>query len=437
MKAVGLGLVALGALVISSCATTLPSIPRGSEKFYIAIPELAPRTSGSDEGHFARLLAEIIGQDLRFSSLFTVVASEPPLPSDPEALRKRFADLAAAGTHGAVQGWIDVSGQRITVEFRLRDLTTSSFPEIASKSFWAEPLQHHRGLAHRIADEIVYQLTGERGIAETKIAYVTRAGQNKELALMDYDGFNQAPLTSLRSIALRPVWSPREPVLAFTSFHLGYPYLWRLGPFNPRQRQPELISAWPGTNSAAAWAPDGETVALTLTYQGDPEIYSVRLGTSHFKRLTDSRGIDTDATWAPSGREIAFSSDREGGVPRIWIMDDQGLNARRLTSGTFDTQPRWSPRGDTIVFTRRQAGRFADLAGQEQRAPAHQWARQPLEPRLGPERPPPGLLVHPDGAAAAVHDARGWVGAARLPPDPRGRLESYLVTTPIVTTEAP
>jgi TolB protein len=359
MKTARLALVALGALVMSSCATTpLAPFPGTGEKLRIAIPELVPRTSGSDADHFARILPEIIGHDLRFSSLFTVVADEPSFPSDPVALRKRLADLAAAGTQAAMQGWVGVSGQRVTVEFRLLDLMRPGFHPIAAKTFWAEPLQLHRGLAHRIADEIVYQLTGEGGIAETKIAYVTKAGANKELAWMDYDGFNQAPLTALQSVSLSPVWSPREPILAFTSFFRGYPYLWRLNPYNARQREPELIAAWPGINSVAAWAPDGQTVALTLSYQGNPEIYSFRPGKSDFKRLTDHRGIDTDATWSPTGRELAFSSDREGGAPRIWIMDDQGLNARRLTGGRFDTQPRWSPRGDTIVFTRWRGGTF-------------------------------------------------------------------------------
>jgi TolB protein len=328
----------------------------GSKKFNIAIPEFG-RVGQPDSGNFTRVLPEIIGNDLRFSSLFQVVANEPPLPEDGAALQKRLADFAAAGAHGAMHGYLQVAGQRVTVDFRLYDLTNPAFRPIASKSFWADPLQLHRSLAHRIADEVVFQFTGERGIAETKIAYVTKAGANKELAWMDYDGFNQAPLTRLESISLSPVWSPREPVLAFTSFFRGYPYLWRLNPYNPRQREPELISAWPGINSAASWAPDGQTVALTLSYQGNPEIYSFRLGTSNFKRLTNNRGIDTDATWSPTGRELAFSSDRNGAA-QIWIMDAEGANPRRLTTGSYDTQPKWSPRGDTILFTRRGGGGF-------------------------------------------------------------------------------
>ncbi|HLE43831.1 MAG TPA: Tol-Pal system beta propeller repeat protein TolB [Methylomirabilota bacterium] len=328
----------------------------GTKKLGIAVPEFV-RVSPQDEGNFARVIPEIIGNDLRFSALFTVVANEPPLPSDPEAVRKRFADLAAAGAHAAMQGFLAVAGQRVTVEFRLYDLTNPQFRQIASKSFWAEPLRNHRGLAHRISDEIVYQFTGERGIAETKIAYVTRSGPNKELSMMDYDGFNQTSLTNLQSISISPVWSPSDSTIAFTSFFKGYPYLFRIYPFNPRRREPELISAWPGINSAPAWSPDGKSIALTLSYPGNPEIYTLRLGTSDFRRLTNNRGIDTDPTWSPTGREIAFTSDRNGPA-QVWVMDAEGANPRRLTTGSYDTQPRWSPRGDTIVFTRRAAGGF-------------------------------------------------------------------------------
>ena len=328
----------------------------GTKKLGIAVPEFV-RVSPQDEGNFARVIPEIIGNDLRFSALFTVVANEPPLPSDPEAVRKRFAELAAAGAHAAMQGFLAVAGQRVTVEFRLYDLTNPQFRQIASKSFWAEPLRNHRGLAHRISDEIVYQFTGERGIAETKIAYVTRSGPNKELSMMDYDGFNQTSLTNLQSISISPVWSPSDSTIAFTSFFKGYPYLFRIYPFNPRRREPELISAWPGINSAPAWSPDGKSIALTLSYPGNPEIYTLRLGTSDFRRLTNNRGIDTDPTWSPTGREIAFASDRNGPA-QVWVMDAEGANPRRLTTGSYDTQPRWSPRGDTIVFTRRAAGGF-------------------------------------------------------------------------------
>jgi TolB protein len=258
-----------------------------------------------------------------------------------------------------MHGLMRIEGQRLTIEFRLYDLTNPEFRLIASKMFWVEPLADHRRLAHRIADEVVYQFTGDRGIAETKIAYVSQAGTNKELMMIDYDGFNQAQITNLHSVSLSPAWSPVDSSVAFTSFFKGYPYLFRVFPFNPRRRnqEPELMSAWPGINTSPAWAPDGKMIALTLSKAGNPDVFTLRVGTSDFRQLTNNRGIDTDPTWSPTGREIAFTSDRSG-TPQIWIMSAEGTNARRLSFGGFDTQPRWSPKGDTIIFTRRSSGGF-------------------------------------------------------------------------------
>ncbi|MGH7264450.1 MAG: Tol-Pal system beta propeller repeat protein TolB [Candidatus Rokuibacteriota bacterium] len=329
----------------------------GSKKMGIAIPELAREGGIQDPLNLAQKLPEIIGNDLRFSALFTVVSNTPALPRSGDPLKARLTEFAQAGAHAAMQGFLGLTAQRVTLDFRLYDLTNPAFPQIATKSFWVEPVDQHRRLAHRVADEVVYQFTGERGIAETKIAYVVQAGPNKELAMIDYDGFNSVPLTHLKSTSLSPVWSPTDSTIAFTSFFQGYPYLFRIFPFNPRQHVPQLLSAWPGINTAAAWAPDGRTIALTVSYPGNPEIYTLQTGTSSFKRLTNHRAIDTDPTWSPTGREIAFTSDRTGS-PQLWIMDAEGANPRRLTFEGHDTQPRWSPRGDTIAFTRRVPGGF-------------------------------------------------------------------------------
>jgi TolB protein len=360
LAAFGVALLAAPARLGSQGVEVFLNVTQGgSKKLGIAIPEFTRLTSAPDEGNFARGVPEIIGNDLRFSALFAV-ANTPALPTAADAIKQEFGRLQQAGAHAAMHGLMRVDGQRLTIEFRLYDLTNPEFRLIASKMFWVEPLADHRRLAHRIADEVVHQFTGERGIAETKIAYVSHAGPNKELVMIDYDGFNQAPLTNLRSTSLSPAWSPTDSSVAFTSFFKGYPYLFRIFPFNARRRgqEPELMSAWPGINTSPAWAPDGRVLALTLSKGGNPDIYALRVGTSDFRQLTNSRGIETDPSWSPTGREIAFTSDRSGS-PQIWVMSAEGTNARRLSvGGSYDTQPRWSPRGDTILFTRRTSGGF-------------------------------------------------------------------------------
>jgi len=54
---------------------------------------------------------------------------------------------------------------------RLYDLTSPEHRLIAAKKFEG-PTAQPRRLAHKIADEVVLQFTGEPGVADTKLAYV-------------------------------------------------------------------------------------------------------------------------------------------------------------------------------------------------------------------------------------------------------------------------
>jgi TolB protein len=322
----------------------------GAKRLNLFMPDFTVR-GGPDPGGLGRRLPEVAGSDLTFSALFSVVAGAPALPADQaEALKKAWTDAAAAGAHAAVHGLVSLQGDRAEAEMRLYDLTSPDFRQIATKKF-EMPVAEARRLSHKIADEVVFQFTGELGVADTRIAYVTARAGVKELALMDYDGAGVAALTSNQSINLSPAWSPDARSLAFTSYMRGYPYLYRLFAFERRPVQ--LLAGYLGINTSPAWSPDGKSVALTLSKDGNPEIYLLAVATGAFRRLTTHPGIDTEPSWSPTGRQIAFVSDRAGPA-NVFVMDAEGANVRRVTHGGFNTQPRWSPKGDTIVYTSRQ-----------------------------------------------------------------------------------
>jgi TolB protein len=322
----------------------------GAKKLNIVIPNFTV-VAGSDTAGLARSLPQVAARDLTFSALFSVVSDVPPIAAgDPAALRAAFANFAAAGAHAGLQGLLTLRGDRVEVEMRLHDLTSPEFRLISAKKIEL-PAAQARRLAHKIADEVVLQFTGEPGIADTKIAYVAGGSGNKELQMMDYDGAGATRVTSNRSINLSPVWSPDTRSLAFTSYMRGYPYLYRLFPFENRPVQ--VLAGFLGINTSPAFSPDGRSLALTLSRDGNPEVYVLNLASGAFRRLTTYSGIDTEPTWSPTGREIAFVSERAGAA-QIFVMDAEGANVRRLTQAGFNTQPRWSPKGDTIVYTSRQ-----------------------------------------------------------------------------------
>lgn len=322
----------------------------GARKLNIAIPEFTV-VAGADSGGVAKLLATVAGADLTFSGIFSVLAATGSIPANnPAALKQSWSEFAAAGAHAGVHGLLAVRPGKLEAEIRLYDLTSPEHTLIASRTFEMTPDQPRR-LAHKIADEIVLQYTGERGIADTKIAYVAGPRGAKEIVFADYDGFGPRAVTRNGSINLMPAWSPDGRSLAYLSYRNGYPDLFRAFPFERRPDQ--TLAAFSGINSSPAWSPDGRSLALTLSKDGNPEVYVLTLATGTFRRLTRHAGIDTEPTWSPTGREIAFISDRAG-TPHVYVMDAEGGNVRQLTTGGHHTQPRWSPKGDAIAFTTRQ-----------------------------------------------------------------------------------
>lgn len=363
-------LVALVAVVVLAGALSSPRPARsqatdifvnvlatGAKKLNIVIPHFTV-VGGPDTQGLGKGLSLVTGRDLTFSGLFSVVSDVPAIPAgDPAALKAAFANFAAAGAHAGLHGVLTLRGDRAQIEMRLHDLTSPEFRLIGAKKIEL-PTAQARRLAHKVADEVVLQFTGEAGVADTKVAYVNSGSGSKELTMMDYDGAGAARVTSNKSINLSPMWSPDTRSLAFTSYMRGYPYLYRMFPFENRPVQ--VLAGFLGINTSPAFSPDGRTVALTLSRDGNPEVYVLNLTSGAFRRLTTYSGIDTEPSWSPTGREIAFVSERAGGA-HIFVMDAEGANVRRLTHAGFNTQPRWSPKGDTIAFTSRQ-GNF-DLWG--------------------------------------------------------------------------
>jgi TolB protein len=322
----------------------------GTRKLNIAIPEFTV-VAGADAQGAGKVVSSITGADLRFSGLFSVVEATGAIPANnPTALKQTWTEFAAAGAHAGLHGLLAIRPDRLEGEMRLYDLTSPEHRLIATKKFEVPHAQGRR-LAHKIADEVVLQFTGEAGIADTKIAYVAGPRGAKEIVVADYDGASAVPLTRNGSINLTPVWSPDARSLAYTSYKQGYPDLYRAFPFERRPEQ--TLAAFVGINTAPAFSPDGKSIAMTLSKDGNPEVYVLSLATGTMRRLTRHAGIDTEPTWAPTGRQLAFISDRTGS-PNLYVMDAEGTNVRHLTSGGFHTQPRWSPKGDAIAYTARQ-----------------------------------------------------------------------------------
>lgn len=326
-------------------------ISKGAVKYIealdIAVIDFTPKDSG-----FASQVTQVIKDDLNYSLYFRVAKIDTFVMAILGNDLYNMEGWYQLGVQYLLDGSIKAEEGKLVAEMNLADVMRKK----VIRTFQVRgEFQNLRALAHAIADEVVLDFTGQKGIFSTQIAYVNWTGGNKEIYQCDYDGYNHRPLTSDLSLDLSPVWSPDGSRLIYTSYKRHNVDLWIM---DMKTRQSKIFTSYPGLNSAAAWSPDGDNVAVTLTKDGNAEIYLVTPEGKMVQRLTVARAIDSSPSWSPNGKEIAFTSDRSG-YPQIYVMDTDGANVRRLTY--VDDQadsPCWSPRGDRIAFVIRSGIKF-------------------------------------------------------------------------------
>lgn len=192
--------------------------------------------------------------------------------------------------------------------------------------------------ANAFMNDVVQYYTGEQGVFGSRIAFVrTRRNPfiSKNVLTAEMNGEKPARVTSNRSLNILPSITPGGEVL-FTSYAKRNPDLWISGGAKPKR-----LSRHPGLNLGGTMSPDGNTIALALSKDGNSEIYTVDRSGKIKARLTRSAGIDGSPSWSPGG-QIAFVSDRVGS-PQIFRMAVNGGGVTRVTrSGSYNASPDWN-----------------------------------------------------------------------------------------------
>jgi len=303
-----------------------------------------------DESLAGVAISQVIRANLERSGVFRHVPTNEPLD---ERSVVRLPDWRARGTDALVAGSVArLADGRLDLRYKLWD--TVKGEELLARST-VVPAADLRLAAHRISDEIYQQLTGDRGVFATRIAYVVKAGPRYTLHVTDADGEGgHVALTSPQPI-ISPAWSPDGRRLAYVSFEDQKAVVWVQDLVSGDRRR---VANFRGSNSAPAFSPDGRTLAVALAREGLTQIYTLPVGGGNPTRLTQSNAIDTEPIFSPDGRSIYFVSDRGGG-PQIYRMGASGGGAERVTfNGTYNISPTLSPDGKTLAFISRQGGAF-------------------------------------------------------------------------------
>src|ERR1700728_652363 len=324
----------------------------GVSKIRIAAADFKAGLADPQTGGLKSAFDQTLYNDLRYAGIFDVVSKSmipTATPGSPQEIQMAqwsatpvsagyvaFGALTATGGHLAVQGYLYNTAQG------------QQNPQVLGKQYGGEATADSaRQIAHRFADEIIQQLGGIPGIAETKIYYVSSRTGNKEIWVMDYDGMNARQLTHLGTVSLSPHVSPDNSRVAFSSLGKNG---WSLRMYSLDLGRLTAFPEWGGMSLSPAWSSDGTKLAYSSARSGDPEIYMSDASGNGARRLTAFHGPDVSPVWNPkTNSQIAWVSGRTK-LPQIYIMDSDGANVSRMTDGGYAISPSWSPSGQFLTF---------------------------------------------------------------------------------------
>lgn len=287
---------------------------------------------------------KILARDLDYSDRLNVIAPEGgdappgalnyPLYAQLGAVAVVQASVTPSGSlHVAVH---DVAGARV---LNVIDLV---LPSPALGADW-------RLAVHGASDEIEKSVTGERGIAQTRILYEREQG----VWIVDSDGANAHPVPNTR-FGMSPAWHPGGRFTAYMELpNSGHQVIVvrDLEGKDPDRR----FTAHGTVNITPTFSPDGSTLVFASGEDGS-DLYAVDpFGLEKPHRITFGHETSTAGpTFSPDGRKIAFTSSRLGHA-EVYITDADGTNPVPLTSSgiseqSYRSDPDWSPDGRKVAF---------------------------------------------------------------------------------------
>jgi TolB protein len=149
---------------------------------------------------------------------------------------------------------------------------------------------------HGVSDQIEQWAFGKRGIAQTRIAYIS----NGELRIIDSDGAEMRAITTGRG-ALSPAWSPTGESVVFTVLGNTGTQVQELDVRTGRTRRISQIRA--GLNITPVYQPGGNAILYAQGTGNGTDLVLAGLDSTTPRRITIGRGTDNTSAIIQSGRQ--------------------------------------------------------------------------------------------------------------------------------------
>ena len=262
-------------------------------------------------------------------------------------------------------------------------------------------VQVRRWALHGVSDAVEQWMTGQRGIAQSRIAYVSRG----DIRVVDFDGANDHAVTHVSRPgveAMSPAWRRDGKAIVFSEMSdagtqiavvdlasgkvtelAATPRGLNITPVfstddkwviyaNGTDSRTSLVAVRPDSLASLKrlpvnhsfdadepiLSPDGTRIAYVSSRPKTPQIYSSRLdGTDErveAPAVPGKRVYHTSPDWSPDGRMIAYQ--QQNGDFQVWVVNRADEHVRKLTSRGENEDPSWAPDARHIALTSNRGG---------------------------------------------------------------------------------
>ena len=328
-------------------------------------------TKGSDNPYSLALLnfdgsetkvyevSNIVKNDLNRTGEFRILDNKQLLSIPTNEDNLNYSDFKLLGIDYIVMGSLEEEDtSNISAVYKIFSVQKES--QLRTSTVYGVP-NKLKQLSHYISDGIYEEITGLKGVASTRLLYVTEefsGGISQfRLNVADADGSNEQILLRSNEPIISPSWSPDSKKVAYVSFETGMAKVFIQ---NIATGKREIVLENKFQISSPSWSPNGKFMSLTLYQDGNAEIYILNLKNKNLTRLTNHYSIDTESSWSPNGSKIMFTSGRSGS-PQLYEINLKKFNAKpqRITfEGNYNAKGSYLPNGEGVVFVHRKNSNF-------------------------------------------------------------------------------